>query len=102
LKKKQGPKPPTVEDIERYEVLRGVKREYDLTTGGNVHDAQLSEQEERLRRQLTTARGSQRAEREKQRVFQKESAADRKARETLAQENAARRAAAAKRRKSDF
>lgn len=102
LKKKQGPKPTTVEDIEKYEVLRGVKRDYDLTTGGNVKDQQLSDQEERLRRQLTTARGSQRTEREKQRVLRKEAAADRKAGQQLVQENAARRAAAAKRRKSDF
>lgn len=88
IKKPDDTPEPTVEDVERFEVLADVKRERDLETGGAMHDQQFERAEDGMRKQLRK-RGSTRTEQEKQRVSRRLSSENARARRTLAQEQRA-------------
>jgi putative FmdB family regulatory protein len=91
---------PTVEDIERFEVLREVKRERDLATGGALHDQSMDQAEEGMKK-ILRQRGSSRVEQEKQRVINKLAEEDSRAAQTVAQEQHAAVSASRKRRRAD-
>ncbi len=100
LKKPDEIPEPTVEDVERFEVLADVKRERDLETGGAIHDQSFEQAEEGMKK-ILRQRGGRRVEQEKQRVISKLVTEDARAQRIVAQEQRAAVAASKKRRRAD-
>lgn len=101
LKKPKPDPAPTVEDIERYEVLKQVQMERELSQGFVVHDQTFEQREKAMRKQLRRKAETQRAEREKSRILRKLSVEEQKTRYAVTQETEAKRRASLKRRKAD-
>jgi putative FmdB family regulatory protein len=100
LKKPEPSPEPTIEDLERYEVMHEVKREGDLKTQSIIHDGRWDMQEEKFRKQLRR-RAPDKVEREKMRILQKISAEDSRAQWSLQQEAYSRARANEKHRRSE-
>jgi putative FmdB family regulatory protein len=100
LKKRQPPPEPTIEDLERYEVLHEQKRMADLSSGTRVIDQRWESQEKKFRDQLRR-RGQDKVEREKMRILTKITTEDYQAQRTLNFETGARVKATEKRRKRE-
>jgi len=91
---------PSIEDLERYEVLREVKRDHDLSTQAVVHDVQMQQQDEKMRKALRR-RGSARYEQEKQRILRKVAVEDTRARYVVEREVDASVKGSERRRRSE-
>jgi putative FmdB family regulatory protein len=100
LKQPEDIPEPTVEDVERFEVLRDVKREHDLATTGAMHDARMDQAEEGMTK-ILRRRGSSRVEQEKYRILRKLDEEDTRSRYVVQREQRAAVAGSLKRRRSD-
>jgi putative FmdB family regulatory protein len=100
LKQPDDAPQPTVEDLERFEVLREVKRERDLETGAVMHDARMDQVETDMKK-LLRRKGTARVEQEKQRVISKLATEDQQALTVVEQERRAAVGGTRRRRKSD-
>ncbi len=63
-------KPPTLEELEKFELQHQAKEEYYANRGANVINADMEKQEREFRKRLTRTTGTKRVEQEKRRVLQ--------------------------------
>lgn len=78
LHRQRPPREPTVEDVERYEEVRDIKREQDMAVNATVRDVETDRQEARLRRAFDRPANA-RTERARRRAMRRIAAEDAKA-----------------------